>query len=446
MGNIVTFCFCSACTSLLTSCCGSDKNSTIPPSATSGRKRSVFLLMLSIVIALIFQYAVAPKLQPDRIYSGAIQYLVDAWSSGCGNYENAALQLRCSENSGVYRVASSAALFFTFSGIAAWKVPTANRDAWAAKILIFLMLVVATIFIPNDPLFSLIMVNIFRVGAVFFIIFQHVIFVDMAFNLNESWVAKADKADIEEGEGRGKKWLYSLLAVCVILFTGSIVFIGLLYKYFGGCAINLVFISATLSIGLINTVVQLCGEEASLFTSAAIFSYSTYLCYVALSQNPDNTCNPTLKDNSILSVVFGIGLTALSLLWTGWSYTAHKTVNERSDAPDGEESEEEEDNDGAVSGIVISENYGSLPETAAEETAVASFSNSWKLNVILILITCWYAVALTGWGSVELGGNSANPSVGKISMWMVAGSQWLMGAIYLWTLMAPKFFPDRDFS
>ena len=99
-----------------------------------------------------------------------------------------------------------------------------------------------------------------------------------------------------------------------------------------------------------------------------------------------------------------------------------------------------------MSGIVISENYGSLPETAAEETAVASFSNSWKLNVILILITCWYAVALTGWGSVELGGNSANPSVGKISMWMVAGSQWLMGAIYLWTLMAPKFFPDRDFS
>ena len=33
----------------------------VPPSATSGRKRSVLLLAFSVVVALVFQYALAPN-------------------------------------------------------------------------------------------------------------------------------------------------------------------------------------------------------------------------------------------------------------------------------------------------------------------------------------------------------------------------------------------------
>jgi len=100
-----------------------------------------------------------------------------------------------------------------------------------------------------------------------------------------------------------------------------------------------------------------------------------------------------------------------------------------------------------VKGLVVRSNsYGSLASKEDEENATDSFSSSWKLNVILILITCWYAVVLTGWGSVEVGGNSANPSVGRVSMWIVVSSQWLVQSLYLWTLAAPGLFPDRDFS
>lgn len=102
-----------------------------------------------------------------------------------------------------------------------------------------------------------------------------------------------------------------------------------------------------------------------------------------------------------------------------------------------------------VSGIVVStDNYGSKSETEveAEVDEIDTLSISWKLNIMLCLITCWYAVALTAWGVVEVGGNSANPSVGRASMWMISGSQWLMQMLYLWTIVAPKIFPDRDFS
>jgi hypothetical protein len=109
-----------------------------------------------------------------------------------------------------------------------------------------------------------------------------------------------------------------------------------------------------------------------------------------------------------------------------------------------------------VNGVVMNhgstptEDYGTIDdspdEDAPENTIPNNFSNSWKLNVILSLICCWYAMSLTSWGSVSGGGNIANPSAGKVSMWMIIGSQWLMNLMYLWTLIAPKLFPDREFS
>lgn len=75
-----------------------------------------------------------------------------------------------------------------------------------------------------------------------------------------------------------------------------------------------------------------------------------------------------------------------------------------------------------------------------------TFSSSWKLNLILGLICCWYAVSLTSWGTIIKGGNIANPVAGDVGMWMIIASQWLMNALYFWTLVAAKFFPDRDFS
>ena len=31
-------------------------------------------------------------------------------------------------------------------------------------------------------------------------------------------------------------------------------------------------------------------------------------------------------------------------------------------------------------------------------------------------------------------------------MWVKLGAQWVTGLLYMWTLLAPALFPDRDFS
>jgi len=113
-----------------------------------------------------------------------------------------------------------------------------------------------------------------------------------------------------------------------------------------------------------------------------------------------------------------------------------------------------------VSGVVVGDNSYGTTESKAEETSPAlpqtngtadgesnkGFSNSWKLNMVLALISCWFAMVLTSWGSIETGGDRANPEVGKVSMWMLIASQWLFMALYIWALVAPRLFPDRDFS
>ena len=73
-------------------------------------------------------------------------------------------------------------------------------------------------------------------------------------------------------------------------------------------------------------------------------------------------------------------------------------------------------------------------------------AKTWKLNIVLGLVSCFFAMALTSWGTIESGGDAANPDVGRVSMWIIIASQWLALLLYLWTLTAPRLFPDRDFS
>ena len=183
----VSWCFCSATASLCGAWCGNDKPSSVAPSATSGRKRSVLLLAFSVAISLAFQYALGPNYGKLRL-----EYLVEAWSSGCdhdnqelvkicagrsrpGQSENSsdsfdflALTIACillPGNSGVYRAQGAAFLFFFVFAIAAKCRPTANREAWPAKYILYIFLCIGTVFIPNAPVFVPIFVNIARAGV-----------------------------------------------------------------------------------------------------------------------------------------------------------------------------------------------------------------------------------------------------------------------------------------
>jgi serine incorporator 1/3 len=452
-----TWCFCTAAASLLGSCCGNDKPSTLAPGAASGRKRSVLLLILTIAVAFALQYGVAPYIVQISISN----YVTTAWLSGCEDFEMESLIENCAGQAGVYRSALAAVIFFILATVAVSCKPTANREAWPAKYVLYLFLVAGFCFVPNDPLFSAIYLNIARVGGCLFILFQQVVFVDLAHNWNDGWVEKSNQAESEE-IGSGKKWLMAILVSAASLFMVSFVGWVLLFYFFDGCSTNVAFISVTIVLSLLVTIAQLWGTEGSLLASSLISAYATMLCYNAVARNPDVVCNPQLGKDDALSIVIGVGLTVVSLGYVGWSTTADRTLGGKQSGGDehisavGLSQPPAEGEKSKVGGVVInyqshttdSNDVADAPEeNGMEEGPIPNtFSNNWKLNVALAVVTCWFSMALTGWGSIQANGNVADPQVGRVNMWIIIASQWVALLLYSWTLVAPRLFPDRDFS
>jgi hypothetical protein len=299
----------------LSSCCGNDKASTIPPSITSGRKRSVLLLFLALVIALVFQYVLAPKLVDAEDFTG---FLSDQWLDACDEFLDLPdLREECAGNMGVYRVAAATTFFFVLAALAATCKPTANREAWPAKYVLFVFLCTFTIIIPSDPYFSDVYLNIARVGGVCFVLLQQLIILDMALDWNDSWVAKADAAESELA-GAGEKWLGAILFASATLFTLSIIGLVLMVVNFTGCGTNNAFIAITVIMIVIITAAQMSGEEGSLLSSAAMSLWATFLCYSAVAKNPVRS-SQQYKDKFPLFPCVLSHLNILLLCFTGRS-------------------------------------------------------------------------------------------------------------------------------
>lgn len=156
--------------------------------------------------------------------------------------------------------------------------------------------------------------------------FQQLVILDLAHNWNDSWVEKSNKAEAEE-TGSGKKWLGAILCSCVILFMGVIAMLIYMFVDFTGCTTNNAFISLTLIFCIGLTTAQMTGEEGSLLSSGCISAWDCFLCYTAVSMNPDFSCNPRIGESSPLSIAFGLTVSLISLCWTGWSYTAEDKLS-----------------------------------------------------------------------------------------------------------------------
>eukprot|EP00554_Chaetoceros_debilis_P007360 CAMPEP_0194077276 /NCGR_PEP_ID=MMETSP0149-20130528/3927_1 /TAXON_ID=122233 /ORGANISM="Chaetoceros debilis, Strain MM31A-1" /LENGTH=351 /DNA_ID=CAMNT_0038758249 /DNA_START=400 /DNA_END=1455 /DNA_ORIENTATION=+ len=349
--------------------------------------------------------------------------------------------------------------------------PSLNKQIWPAKYSAFFISLLITLFIPNEPLFTSVYLLIMRICAMAFIFIQQIILIDMAYNWNESWVEQSNICESREW-GSGKKWLNAIIISAVSLYIGSLTGIIFLYKYFIGeegvsCGGNITVITFTLIGILAMTVAQLTGEDGSLLTTAVISAYSTYLAYSTVSKNPNSVCNPTLGNEDIWGIVVGLTLTMISLAWTGWSWTATERLTEggvevtRSLTPVNPARPDAaslnldvpfiEDEDRPTTGLVMGNpNMNSANEE--EQFNNRHGSSLWKLNVVLVLISCWVAASLTGWGTISGGigeggeHTAANPLVGRFNMVMICLSQTLAVGLYLWTLLAPRYFPDRDFS
>ena len=307
---------------------------------TSGRKRSVLLVIFALIIALIFRYTVASALSSQSAYIVTYfpggERLYNAWMDDCdfSSGENTDEGLYayveiCREHSGVYRAGFCSFVFFVLATGASWFSPYANRSGWLIKYVVFFLACWGSMYVNNGPLFNDVYLNLARIGATLFIVLQQVILIDMAYNWNDYWVVMSNHAEREDGPGAGNKYLAGLLSASVMIYAVVLICIGVLFHVFGVCDTNEAFISITLVGVVIMTGVQLSGEEGSLLTSAVISGYSVYLAFTSMTKNPDTNCNPLLGKNDTIGIVIGIGITVLSMAWVGYSLTAEERLTSK---------------------------------------------------------------------------------------------------------------------
>ena len=162
------------------------------------------------MLSLVFQYSLSPAILGDASAwwnvarkTGIGRRVHESWSDGCGaayggggtatttaTAADAVAFSQCAGNAGAYRPASASFLFFAAASIASRANPSSNRKAWPAKYCAYLLSVLVSIFVSNDPWFLGIFLHLSRAGALIFVVVQQVILIDLAYNWNDSWVGE----------------------------------------------------------------------------------------------------------------------------------------------------------------------------------------------------------------------------------------------------------------
>lgn len=359
----------------------------------------------------------------------------------------------------VYRVCFAMAAFFLLMAIILFKVKSSSdprakfqNGFWFVKIILFVLLVVAAFYIPKGH-FGQAWMYVGMIGGYAFILLQLILLIDFAYNWSESWVEKYETTG-------NKRWYWALVIVTsgiYILSIGAVVCFFLFYTEPSGCKTNKFFISLNLvlcfvvSMVAIHPKVQECQPSSGLLQAAVITMYTMYLTWSGMSNEPDESCNPSgaLISSSNLSPGLGNGRTifAAVLMFVLVVYSCLRTSNSNSLSssqsmeetllPDCTEDVESGSGD-------KDENKPRIQRVYDDESAAVTYNYSF-FHVTFFLASLYIMMTLTNWYSPQ-DSDFTTLTSNWATVWVKVSSSWACLALYLWTLLAPVLLPDRDFG
>ncbi|KAK3146567.1 hypothetical protein QOZ80_3BG0268150 [Eleusine coracana subsp. coracana] len=336
----------------------------------------------------------------------------------------------------VLRVSLGNFLFFAIFALMMIGVKDQNdqRDAWhhggwIAKIAVWAVLIVLMFCVPN------IVITVYEVlskfGSGLFLLVQVVMLLDFTNNWNDSWVEKDEQ-----------KWEIALLVVTVVCYLSTFAFSGLLFMWFNpyghDCGLNVFFIVMTLILAFAFAIVALHPQvNGSIMPASVISVYCAYLCYTSLSSEPDDyECNGLhrhSKQVSMSALILGMLTTVLSVVYSAVRAGSSTTFLSPPSSP----------RSGTKNPLLGDEETGKGDSKESEPRPV-SYSYTF-FHLIFALASMYSAMLLTGWTSAA-SESSELMDVGWTTVWVRICTEWVTAALYIWTLVAPLLFPDRDFS
>ncbi|KAM8946089.1 serine incorporator 3 [Pelodytes ibericus] len=456
-------CLCSSATCLLCRCCPSTGNSTVT------RLVYAFLMLLGTLLSCIMLTpGISDQLKkvPGFCEGGFGTQLVH----GNGYVDcNMLVGFKA-----VYRVGFAMSMFFLgfcllMIGVKTSKDPRAamHNGFWFFKVLAVVGIMVGAFYIPEGP-FTRAWFYIGMGGAVSFIVIQLLLLVDFAHSLNETWVERME-------EGNTKCWYAVLLSVTSLLYVLSGIAVVLFYVFYtrsDGCTENKIFISVNLILCVIISVISIIPKvqeynpRSGLLQSSLITLYTMYLTWSAMSNEPDRSCNPSLMSlisniasptispsNKTLLLpspeppkslqwwdaqsIIGLVLFVFCLVYSSIRNSTNSQVNKLTLS--GNDTPMLDD----TTGIGSDGEDGGVRRVLDNEKDGVQYSYS-IFHLMLCLASLYIMMTLTNWYSPDADLKTMTSKWPAV--WVKISSSWFCLFLYVWTMVAPMVFQNRDFS
>lgn len=284
------------------------------------------------------------------------------------------------------------------------------------------------------------------IGAFVFILIQLILMIDFAHTWNEIWTSNAEETDNKFWFGGLFFFMFLFYALALTGFILSFVF----FTQSSGCHLNKFLISFNFIMCFVISAISILPKiqevqpKSGLLQASIISLYASYLTLSALSNEPiekvqsqggnstsEEICGSsigTIENSETLALVVGLVIMVVLVI-----YSSLRTVGSADKlAPSAGASSKNADEEKGGQEIISDE----------EEEVAYSYS---FFHFIYFLASLYIMMMLTNWNSPQ-GSDLENFQRTSGSVWVKMISCWLGFALYLWTLLAPACFPDRDFS
>ena len=334
---------------------------------------------------------------PEKYYAG--------WVVCCAN--------TCSGIFSVYRFSFTMFCFSALMFLLTFKKSLFSSKVhcgfWIPKVLLIMSILVGTLFIENKSL--IVYREISRYMSVPFLILQIALLIDFAYKCNEKCV------ELDEKISNKINFKTVIVSVSILLFIACLTTLTIMLTNFeykeNKCKIVIVItiFSILFTTGL---SVSRVAPHGTIFTSAVVSFYTTYLCYSSISSVYENK---SFENSNEPDLIIGLLFSSVSMASMTWTMT---------------ESQE------ALIGKT----------NLLEETEISQelCKKSWKyFHFMMVMCSLYMCMHLTNWSS-DIDNNIIllnNDS----SFWVKVYSQWLCFFLYTWTLCGPYILRNyRDFG
>jgi hypothetical protein len=374
----------------------------------------------------------------------------------------------CEGNGVVYRTSFALFVFFLIHALLVRFFRDFQWMFFICKLLLLIAFIIGSFWIPN--VFFEGYAEFARVASAVYLVLQLMVLITWAWDCSDKMLSKIEGLENQTDENNNCQvgWYKCfLIAGTLVMIAVSITLWGLMFWWFGksGCMLNQALIALTVIAIIVLNVVSLCVPHGSVFVTAIVSLYGTYLCYAGLQAETHSGCNSFARDKNTLSLWIGIAIVIATLCYQGSAMASTSYYNKNSECGDAKDASEaceiksekaNNDTDEIGEERLGCANYDDLEEGQATKDSnnkdgqklSDSECEETRQNVIfhiaMAFVSVYFAMLFTNWATDTSSPNTASQR-GDISLGVNIGSEWLCFILYLWTLCAPNVCTNRIF-